>query len=126
MQPPRVLLLCLLLAAIAWPQTPPESEIVSHDAPATFSSRINLVTVPVVVRDRDGRPVGSLRQEDFQLYDKGKTQIISKFSIETSGAAAAKSPDAGASPQSAAGPAEPLKPVLPSRYVAYFFDDIHT
>jgi VWFA-related protein len=134
MQPPRILLLCLLPVA-AWSQTapsqmPPQPEVVSHDAPATFSSRINLVTVPVVVRDRDGRPVGSLRQEDFQLFDKGKAQVITKFSIETSGSAAAKAPapqDAVLAPsQSAAASAEPPKPVLPSRYIAYFFDDIHT
>jgi VWFA-related protein len=130
----RILVLCLFSAA-AFPQagpppSPPQPEIVSHDAPATFSSRINLVTVPVVVRDRDGRAVGSLRQEDFQLSDKGKAQVVARFSIETSGSAAAKAPpppdqDASA-PQPAATPAEPPKPVLPSRYVAYFFDDIHT
>jgi VWFA-related protein len=122
--------LCLFSAAVAWPQaSPPENapqpEVVSHEAPATFSSRINLVTVPVVVRDRDGRPVGSLRQEDFQLFDKGKAQVITKFSIETSGSAAAKSPGAPAPDQSAT-PAEPPKPVLPGRYVAYLFDDVHS
>src|SRR5580658_9871088 len=90
----RILSLCLFSAAVAWPQANPQPEVVSHEAPATFSSRINLVTVPVVVRDRDGRPVGSLRQEDFQLFDKGKPQVITKFSIETSGSAAAKAPDA--------------------------------
>jgi VWFA-related protein len=127
---PRIFLLCLFPAGVAWPQPAPSQnqarpEVLSHEAPATFSSRINLVTVPVVVRDRDGRPVGNLRQEDFQLFDKGKAQIITKFSIETSGAAAAREPSASA-PQQASAPAEPLKPVLPSRYVAYFFDDIHT
>ncbi len=112
-------------AAGAWAQTPAQDqspaqpEIVSHEAPATFSSRINLVTVPVVVRDRDGRAVGSLRQEDFQLFDKRKAQVITKFSIETSGSAAAKSPDAATS-------AQPPKPVLPGRYVAYLFDDVHS
>jgi VWFA-related protein len=142
MFPLRILLLCLFSAAVASPQatpeqspqaspaqSPPQPEIVSHDAPATFSSRINLVTVPVVVRDRDGRPVGSLRQEDFQLFDKGKAQVISRFSIETSGSAAAKSPESPAPAQAApspAQPAEPPKPVLPSRYVAYLFDDVHS
>src|SRR5208337_4702578 len=69
-----------------------QAEIVSHDAPATFSSRINLVTVPVVVRSRDGHPLGSLRQEDFQLFDKGKAQTITKFSLETSEPVTTKPP----------------------------------
>ena len=130
---PRTILLSLFSAASAWPQTapaPPQAEIVSHEAPATFSSRINLVTVPVVVRDRDGHPVGSLHQEDFQLFDKGKAQVITKFSIETSGSAAPKAPDAAVHDAVAhdqnANPAEPAKPILPSRYVAYLFDDVHS
>jgi VWFA-related protein len=116
---PRIVFLCLISAAAAWAQP----EVVSHDAPATFSSRVNLVTVPVVVRDRAGHPIGSLRQEDFQLSDKGKAQVISRFSIETS-IVAGKAPAATAVEPGAA--AESTKPVLPSRYVAYLFDDIHT
>src|SRR5580698_6927259 len=90
----RTLVLCLVYASLAQPQSPPpqsksdqpaepQQEIVSREAPASFSSRLNLVTVPVVVRDRSGHPVGGLRQEDFQLFDKGKAQIISRFSLET-------------------------------------------
>lgn len=78
--------------------------------------------VPVVVRDRQGRAIGGLSQEDFQLFDKGKPQVISKFSREKAG-------------QSARLEASPVKPdetsdqVLPAgtpdRFVAYLFDDIH-
>ena len=66
----------------AEPQAPPQSqpEITSHESAAVFSSRINLVSVPVVVRDREGHAVGNLRQEDFQLFDKGKAQTITKSS----------------------------------------------
>ncbi len=115
--------LVLVPAALVWPQAQPE--IVSHEAPATFSSRINLVTVPVVVRDREGHPVGNLSQEDFQLFDKGKVQVISRFSIETNGSAAAKAPDTPARDQGFP-PPEASKPALPSRYVAYLFDDVHS
>jgi VWFA-related protein len=131
----REALLFSLSAAAARPQAPSsqaqaQPEIVSHEAPASFSSRINLVSVPVVVRDRDGRALGGLRQEDFQLADKGKAQVITKFSIEAS-AASSKAPTAASAPapatgQGTAGSAEPQKPVLPSRYIAYLFDDINT
>lgn len=113
-----------VLCAIAYSQAPQNDapEVVTHDAPATFSSRVNLVSVPVVVRDRDGHPVGNLGQQDFQLFDKGKAQEIVRFSIETSAPPPAEPAPAQAPQQSAA---EPPKPVLPERFVAYLFDDVH-
>jgi VWFA-related protein len=111
-----VLILTFAVAAAAQP------EVVTHEAPATFDSRVNLVSVPVVVRDRDGRPVGNLSQNDFQLFDKGRGQEITKFSVETGAAAPAAIATASAA---AAAPAELDKPVLPERFVAYLFDDIH-
>src|ERR1700691_75398 len=61
------------------------AEMTSHDAPATFSTKVNLVMVPVVVRDGKGKAIGTLQKEDFQLFDKGKPQVISKFSVEKAG-----------------------------------------
>ena len=47
-----------------------QPEIVTHDAPATFSSRVNLVSVPVEERDRDGRARSGRRsRSDFQIFD---------------------------------------------------------
>jgi VWFA-related protein len=109
-------------------QAPAQSqpEVVSHEAPATFSSRVNLVSVPVVIRDHEGRAVGGLRQEDFQLFDKGKPQVITKFTIQTSTPAPVTAVSAASVAGNAAGPsATASKPELPDRYVAYFFDDIH-
>jgi VWFA-related protein len=117
------LLLTLGLAGQAPPQN--QAEMATHDEPATFKTRVNLVLVPVVVRDRQGHALGSLKQEDFQLFDKGKPQVITKFSIEKSGGQAAK---AAQSPQAiAAGQSqEPAPPAdLPERFVAYLFDDVH-
>ena len=54
----------------------------SREAPVTFSSRVNLVLVPVVVRDNQGHAIGTLKQDDFQLFDKGKLQTITRFSVE--------------------------------------------
>jgi VWFA-related protein len=102
-------------------QAPSTPEVTSQESPVTFSSRVNLVSVPVVVRDREGRAAGNLRQQDFQLFDKGKLQVITKFSIERS--SAEKSSMAAIE----ADPGAPIiaKPALPERYVAYLVDDVH-
>ncbi len=111
------------------PAQPPTSgdqsapEITARDTP-TFSAGVNLVTVPVVVRDRDGHAVGTLRKEDFQLFDKGKPRIISKFSIEkTETPATVVATTPGASTDKSV----PLPTPAPiaQRFVAYLFDDVH-
>jgi VWFA-related protein len=120
----------VVFASSALCQTVPtqsQPEITSQEAPVTFSSRVNLVSVPVVVRDRAGRSIGGLRKEDFQLFDKGKLQTITKFSIEASGAVAAGA-TAAAKETSVTSPVvgfPEAKPVLPERYIAYLVDDIH-
>jgi VWFA-related protein len=121
----RGLAVLLSWTVSAWPQTPAapsQPEITSQEAAFTFSSRVNLVSVPVVVRDRDGRAIGNLKKEDFQLADKGKPQLITKFSMETAepGAASERAPGQEQSPTAAAGNA-----VLPDHFVAYLFDDVH-
>src|SRR5271169_4460756 len=61
---------------------PNAPEVSTRDESATFRTGVNLVLVPVVVRDRQGRAVGTLHKEDFQLLDKGKPQVITRFSVE--------------------------------------------
>ena len=100
-------------------------EITARDAP-TFSTGVNLVNVPVVVRNHEGHAVGTLRKEDFQLFDKGKPQIISKFSIEktdTLGAVVAPAPGNERGKISSDAPAAPAP--IARRFVAYLFDDVH-
>ena len=100
-------------------------EVSSHEAPITFSSRVNLISVPVVIRDRQGRTVGNLQKEDFQVFDKGKPQVITKFSVEKSSSLVGIEPGAPNVPREKA-PAPPSSPsVLPERYVAYLVDDVH-
>ena len=90
-----------------------------------FKAETDLVLVPVVVRDAQGNAVGNLRKEDFQVFDKGKPQEITKFSIEdTSGHVAAdRSLPGGNSP--AAGKAETAAMTLPEHFIALLFDDLH-
>ncbi len=116
--------------AIAYAQTPPPQtaavdkspEIASRDAPSTFSSKVNLVLVPVVVRDGKGHAIGTLKKEDFQLLDKGKPQVISRFTIEKA--------DGRVVPVASDPDLDEKKPVeglvLANRFVAYVFDDMHT
>src|ERR1019366_8883805 len=81
---------CAAAAQTAPPPSPPPAqapakptaEMATHDEPALFKARVNLVMVPVVVRDKKGNVVGNLKQEDFQLFDKGKPQYIARFSME--------------------------------------------
>jgi VWFA-related protein len=105
-----------------------QPEIASHESPATFSSKVNLVSVPVVVRDGKGRAIGNLHQEDFRLFDKGKLQVISRFSVQANGAGGAQTSGApqpqNAIPAVSTAPAGAEKP-FPDRYVAYVFDDVH-
>ena len=104
--------------------TPPvnknAAEVTTQDTPATFTSRSNLVLVHVVARDKAGKATGTLRKEDFQLFDRGKPQIISKFVVEKSGVIK-KLPDESAE---APPPGKPL-PIEPVHFVAYLFDDTH-
>jgi VWFA-related protein len=111
----------LLFASIAVAQTQPE--ISSHESTVTFSSRVNMVSVPVVVRDVKGAAVGTLQQDDFQLFDKGKVQTITKFSLEKSEGSAGLETSSLSTDGSK--PAAAPKPALPERYVAYLVDDIH-
>lgn len=115
---PLILMLC---CAPAWAQDQPE--VSSQETPVQFSSRVNLVSVPVVVRDRDGKAIGNLKKEDFQLFDKGKPQVITKFTVEKSeGPVRETKADVTGEGQPGAAAAQPT---LPDRYVAYLFDDVH-
>src|SRR5271165_4251859 len=115
--------LCLLACVrTEFAQNP--AEITLHDEPTTFSSKVNLVIVPVVVRDRTDKAVAGLKQEDFQLFDKGKPQTITKFSVEQTGGAA---PGSGLMAKDVLGkPTSDQSPsVLPGHYLLYLFDDVH-
>jgi VWFA-related protein len=103
----------------------------SHDGPATFSTKVNLVMIPVVARDAKGKAIGTLQKEDFQLFDKGKSQMITKFSVEKAGEAAIPAEVAtdeaaiekSESESSAALAKAPS--AIAQRFVIYLFDDVH-
>jgi VWFA-related protein len=120
----------VLLGALAGPilaQAPTQNqpEIATHDEPVTFSSRVNLVSVSVVVRDRNNKAVGNLEKEDFQVFDKGELQAITKFSIEKSGAAVEAKPGESNAPPANTSAPNLAQPVLTNSFVAYLVDDVH-
>jgi VWFA-related protein len=90
-----------------------------------------LVLVNVVARDKQGKPVTDLKQEDFTLLEDGKAQRISSFDFEnldTAPLTASKGP----SQQATNGPVTPPKPILTAkdadqtlsnkRVIVLFFD----
>ena len=111
------------------PKADTGSEISQMESAATFKVRVNLVQVRVIVRNSSsGTPVDNLTRQDFLLYDQGKLQTISNFSVETAqtrlqrAAAVAKTQEDA----SATGDGSGTKPpVLPERFVALVFDDSH-
>ena len=99
-------------------------EMTQKDSPPTFQSKVNLVLVPVVVRDGQGHAVGNLSKDDFQLFDKGKPQSIASFQLIKRGDSSAEAAKAEGSSQTVTAEAS-ATPASPERYVAYLFDDLN-
>ncbi|SRR5579871_378721 len=112
-----------------------ESEISTKDSDTAIKVEVNLVLVPVVVKDSSGNAVPGLKKEDFQLLDNGKPQTVSTFSVETaetranSGVVLAEAKPAETATAKAAGgaaaPAVAKALELPRRFIALVFDDSH-
>ena len=103
----------------------PNAEVTVQDSGTTFRLRVNLVQVHVVVRDANNHPIGNLKQEDFQLYDQGKLQPISLFSVETRETRREKAEAAALTHTGEMELTDGSKTVLPDRFIALFFDDSH-
>jgi VWFA-related protein len=131
-QPPNLgQVLTPMNVAISIPQGPlvtATAKVTQNDGPrpapdVTFRVAINVVTVPVVVRDRDGHPVDNLKKDDFELLDAGIPQVISRFIVERP---LSEGQGQGSNTRTQVDhTGTPATAPLPDRYVVYMFDDLH-
>jgi VWFA-related protein len=54
----------------------------AQDSVATIAVDVNVVTLPVTVRDKHGEIVKNLSKDDFTLQEDGRAQTIKYFSVE--------------------------------------------
>ncbi len=127
-------LICVSGAIVLNAQNPAPDEVrmSSHAfVPGGITVKTSLVEVDTVVRDDAGRSVAGLKAEDFLITDNGKLQKVSGFTVQTlvhastDSAAAAQSNTAPATSADAAAPVA-VATTNPARFVAMFFDDLHT
>ena len=63
----------------------PRPALAAQDASGRYviSQTVNLVELPVTVKDRKGRFVSGLEKSNFQVYEDGKAQEITLFQTKT-------------------------------------------
>lgn len=118
---------------VAFAQNAPDAKnLGSNQEAIIFQGNVNLVLVPVVVRDRHGKAIGNLTQENFEVFDRGKRQKIVAFSIvKRTGTTELPEPtskvennvlDAGQGRKKPAAFSQANK--TPQRSIAYLLDDL--
>lgn len=121
--------LALLLSSAASAQTIGPDELRFNTTPyvatpaVTIRTEVQLVEVPVVVRDSRHKGVAGLKQSDFTLYDAGKKQQITAFTVETFEPHSTATAPSSATPSA---PADTPKADSPRRLVAICLDDLNT
>ena len=71
----------------------------------TFRSDTNIVVIPAIVRDSDGKSVGGLGRDDFEVKEDGKLRPILRVDVEQRN----RQGESG----------------FPQQFDAYVFDDVH-
>jgi VWFA-related protein len=108
-------------------QAQPQPAASPSEAQPTYQIQVksNAVVVRVVVHDAHGQPIDGLTQKDFQLFDDGKPQTISQFSVEHPALAGEKANPAATEKEAQAPESNPTF-TAPQRFVALYFDDART
>ena len=119
---------CIALVSCAQAAAQQPNEPSATGGAAKIQLNVNAVLIPVVVRDAQGLTVGTLKREDFQVFDKDKPQAISGFTIEKRAAMKSESP-APALPPAVPGVSMsaviPQSTVTPQRFIVFLLDDLH-
>jgi VWFA-related protein len=97
----------------------------SRDGTAKIEVKVNAVLVPVVVRDSQGRTVGNLKREDFQIFDQNKLQVVTGFSIQKRAVAEGSLTPVEATPINPGASQQPATGRVPERFIVFLFDDLH-
>lgn len=108
------------------PRPPPSPSVAPASTPAntvaTLHVDVSAVLVPVVVRDSQGRTVGDLQEQDFQVFDDGKQRSVSGFLVEShlKSEAGHDPASTGTVPNTA-----PESTGLPAHVIVFLLDDTH-
>ncbi|MBY0503496.1 MAG: VWA domain-containing protein [Bryobacteraceae bacterium] len=90
-----------------------------------FETSASLVVVNVTVRDKSGKPIPTLKKEDFRIYEDGKLQTLTVFEFQSLSAEKLPALEVPKFDPKAPKPEEP-EPVKPNfsdrRALALFFD----
>jgi VWFA-related protein len=130
-QPLLIVPLCLCFLVFGlWVHLAAEQtkETPAADGNVKIQVNVNAVLVPVVVRDSEGRAVGNLKKEDFQVFDKDKLQIISGFIVQKRVGVESERKAAGSArgvPSPVAPNVSPQPSPVPERFLVFLFDDMH-
>jgi hypothetical protein len=120
MRPSPRLLLGILCSSFAWFVTPWLTGQQSQQPSPVIRSVTNEVLVPVVVRDAQGHAVGNLTKDNFEVFDNGKAQAITSFTIINRAVENAEVKSPASSPDGSAAVSPPLPPA--QRFIAMLFD----
>jgi VWFA-related protein len=118
--------LAVCLAAVGWRSVTSAQQPASAPGEFVIRSQTNVVLVDVRVWDKNGKPVTDLKQNDFHIWEDGKPQTISSFSLEnvekltqaTSGGEAPATIDLGKLPPGVS----PASVLQDRRLLVLFFD----
>jgi VWFA-related protein len=101
--------------------------VAAQEKPPTFPSTVELVTVDVVVTDKQGRPVTGLDRGDFTLLEDGAAQALTSFDA-VAGFPGVGSPEADESAALSWNPRVSTNvgpPTRPGRTYVIVFDEVH-
>ncbi len=97
--------------------TPPSEDVVKIST--------NLIQIDVTVTDKKGDPIKDLRPDEIEIYENGKRQAITNFSLVSSGLRVRKDPSKKGKDTDPMLPPPPVRPENVRRTVALVVDDLN-